>query len=264
MPLLEDFEEFQNVSPLLQWAIFIVGVLIAIVAIISIGVSLWLAYKYIRFNRTKNSAGLTGKEVARNLLDKNGLQHIKVSKWGSFLFGNSYSHYFNKVRLRRFTQNKKSVTSMAMAAEKTALAVLDKEGDSDMQTRIRLTPFIYFGPIAFIPLVLLGILIDFMIFNFTGVATIISAMVGLGLYVISFVLAIKVLKTEIKAQAKALQMLANENMVTAEETAMMQELFHIYNVQYVNDIIMAFLEMIMRVLNMIADTQRQQSFGKRN
>ena len=90
MPLLEDFEEFQNVSPLLQWAIFIVGVLIAIVAIISIGVSLWLAYKYIRFNRTKNSAGLTGKEVARNLLDKNGLQHIKVSKWGSFIFGNRY------------------------------------------------------------------------------------------------------------------------------------------------------------------------------
>lgn len=264
MPLLEEYEQFQNVSPALQWAIFIVGVLIAIVAIFSIGVSIWLTYRYIQFNRTNNSANMSGQDVARKLLDKNGLQHVAVSTWGSFLFGNSYSHYFNKVRLRRFTQKKKSITSMAMAAEKTALAVMDKEGDADMRTRVRLTPFIYLGPIAFIPLVLLGILIDVILFNFTGVMTVTSAIIGLGLYVISFVLAIKVLKTEVKAQRRAIQMLMDENMATTEETTMMQELFHIYNIQYVNDIIIAFLEMILRVLNLVADSQNSSSFSHRN
>lgn len=264
MPLLDEYEYFQNVNPALQWAIFIVGILIIAVGVVSVGVSLWLMYKYIKFNRTTNSANINGRDAARKLLDQNGLQHIAVSTWGSFIFGNSYSHYFNKVRLRRLTQKKKSITALAMAAEKTALAALDQEDDPDMRTRVRLTPLMYFGPIAFLPLIIIGALIDYILFSFTGVVTIIAALVGLSLYAISFVLAIKVLKTEVKAQRRALQMLVDENMVTAEETAMMQELFHIYNIQYVNDIVMACLEMIMRVLNFVADQQDAKAFTRDN
>lgn len=264
MPLLDEYEYFQNVNPALQWAIFVVGILIIAVGVVSVGVSLWLMYKYIKFNRTTNSANINGRDAARKLLDQNGLQHIAVSTWGSFIFGNSYSHYFHKVRLRRLTQKKKSITALAMAAEKTALAVLDQENDPDMRTRVRLTPLMYFGPIAFLPLIIIGALIDYILFSFTGVVTIIAALVGLSLYAISFVLAIKVLKTEVKAQRRALQMLVDENMVTAEETAMMQELFHIYNIQYVNDIVMACLEMIMRVLNFVADQQDAKAFTRDN
>ena len=255
MPLFDGLEEFKNVSPALQWAIFIVGVMIAIVAVISVCVSIWLMFKYLEFNKKQNSANMTGNEVARKLLDKNDLKHIKVSTWGSLLFGNSYSHYFKKVRLRRLIQNKSSVTSLAMAAEKTALAVMDKEGDKDMKTRVRLTPLIYFGPLAFIPLVAIGVIIDLLVFNLTGVVTTIFAGLGLVIYLISFILAIKVLKTEKKAQDKAIKMLKAENMATDEEASMMKELFKIYNIQYVNDIVMAFLEMIMRVLNFIASIQ---------
>lgn len=264
MPLLDEYEYFQNVNPALQWAIFVVGILIIAVGVVSVGVSLWLMYKYIKFNRTTNSANINGRDAARKLLDQNGLQHIAVSTWGSFIFGNSYSHYFHKVRLRRLTQKKKSITALAMAAEKTALAVLDQEDDPDMRMRVRLTPLMYFGPIAFLPLVIIGALIDYILFSFTGVVTIIAALVGLSLYAISFVLAIKVLKTEVKAQRRALQMLVDENMVTAEEAAMMQELFHIYNIQYVNDIVMACLEMIMRVLNFVADQQDAKAFTRDN
>ena len=262
MPLLENLEEFKNVSPALQWAIFIIAVLIALVAFFSTCVSIWLAIKYIRFNRRKNSIGKTGKEVARNLLDKNGLGHIKVSVWGSMLFGNSYSHYFKKVRLRRLTQNKKSITSLAMASQKSALAIMDKNGDVDMKSRIRLTPFIYFGPFAFIPLILIGVAIDYLLFNLSGAATVICASTGLLLYVISFILSIKVLKTEVKAQKLAINILKKENMATSEEIDMMQELYKLYNIQYVNDIIIAFLQMIYRVLMLIAKIQQNSSNNK--
>lgn len=265
MPLLQDFEYFQNVSPVLQWIMFIVGALIVLVGVVSVGVSVWLSYKYIKFNRLKNSADINGRDAARKLLDKNELQHIKVSTWGSFIFGNSYSHYFKKVRLRRLTQKKKSLTSLAMAAEKTALAVMDKENDPDMRTRVRLTPFMYFGPIAFLPLVIVGVIIDCILFNFTGVVTILSSLAGLGVYAVSVALAIKILKTEIKAQRKAIQMLTDENMVTTEEAALMQELFRVYNIQYINDIIMALLELIMRVLSIIADQQKNSGiFSNQN
>lgn len=255
MPLLENLDEFKNVSPALQWAIFIVGALIALVAVFALGVSIWLAIKYYKYNRVKNSANMTGKEAARTLLDKNGLKHVAVSTWGSFIFGNSYSHYFNKVRLRRLTLNKNSLTSLAMASQKTGLAVLDKEGDADMKARIRMTPFIYFGPFMFVPLVAGGILLDYFVFNMRGVATTICLCVSVLLYVISFVMSIKVLKTEVKAQKKAFEMLKKENMATDEELEQINELFKLYNIEYVNDIIIAFLEMIMRVLSIIADVQ---------
>ena len=92
---------FENVSPALQWAIMIVAGLIVIVAVVSVCVSIWLAIKYVKFNRRINSSNLSGKDAARKILDDNGLQHIKVSVVGSMMFGNSYSHYFKTVRRHR-------------------------------------------------------------------------------------------------------------------------------------------------------------------
>ena len=259
MPLLENLEEFNNVSPALQWAIFIVGCLIVAVAAVAVSVSIWLFVKYITYNRRVNSANLSGSEAARRILDKNGLQHIGVSVFGSLLFGNSYSHYFKKVRLRRLTADKTSVTSLAMGAEKSALAVLDKEGDKDMRARIILTPLMYFGPIAFIPIVAIGVAIDIFLLNFSGVATIIAAILGLGIYVISFVLSVKTLKTERKAQERACVILKQENMATDEEIEMMKDLFKLYNIQYINDIILEFLQLIMRVLQLVAKLQQNSA-----
>lgn len=131
----------------------VVGCLIVIVGCVSLVVSGWLAIKYIKFNKRENSAGLTGEEVARKIFDDNGLENIKVKVTGSLMFGNSYSHFFKKVRLRRFTRHKKSLTSLGMGAQKASLAILDKEGDPDMKKRNKLYPIITFGPFAFIPLI---------------------------------------------------------------------------------------------------------------
>ena len=57
----------------LEIALMIVGVLIFFVGIFSAGVSLWLTVKYFKYNRRENSAGLTGMEIARSILDANGL-----------------------------------------------------------------------------------------------------------------------------------------------------------------------------------------------
>ncbi len=259
MPFLQQFEQFQNVSPAVQWAIFIVGCLIVVVGAISVCISLWLSIKYFVYNRRMNSRGLSGKDAARRILDKHGLQHIKVSVVGSMLFGNSYSHYFKKVRLRRLTTKKPSITSLAMGAEKSALAILDKEGDKDMRTRVVLTPLMYLGPFAFVPIVAIGVAIDVILFSFTGVATTIAAVLGLGIYSISFVLSVMTLKTEKKAQDRACTILKQEDMATDEEIEMMRQLFKLYNIQYINDIVLEFLQLLMRILQIIAKVQSSNS-----
>ena len=234
----------------LEIALMIVGVLIFFVGIFSTGVSLWLTVKYFKYNRRENSAGLTGMEIARSILDANGLEKIKVKRTGSLLFGNSYSHYFKKVRLRGLIRHEKSLTSIGMGAQKAALAILDKEGDSDMKKRIRLVPIITFGPFMFIPLILIGVALDYFVFNGngSGICTMIFGALGFLFYVYSVVLAVLTLKTERKAQTRAYEILSRDYGITEEELSALKELFHLYNVQYVNDIILSSLELIYTAL----------------
>ena len=232
-------------------ALTIVGCLIAVVGSASLIVSVWLAMKYVSYNKKENSAGLTGEEVARKILDNNGLQKIKVKVTGSIMFGNSYSHYFKKVRLRRFTRHKQSLTSLGMGAQKAALAILDKENDPDMKKRIRLYPLITFGPFAFIPLITIGALLDYFVFSQTGVCVLVLGGIGLLFYIYAVVLSIVTLKTEKKAQEKAYEILKNDNLATEDELQDLKELFHLYNIQYVNDIILSSLELIYTILEII-------------
>lgn len=243
----------------LEIAICIVGLLIFVIGLVSTIVSAWLAVKYFKFNRKENSAGLTGEETARKVLDNNGLQHIKVKVTGSLLYGNSYSHFFKKVRLRRMTRHKTSITALGMGAQKACLAVLDKEGDPDMKKRIRLYPLITFGPFAFIPLVLIGFVLDYFVFNQSGICVYVLGGLGLLFYVYAIVLSVLTLKTEKKAQQKAYEILKRDHLATNEELSDLKELFHLYNVQYINDIILASLELLYTVLQIALAIAKSKS-----
>ena len=232
----------------LEIALMIVGALIFIVGLVATVTSIWLVVKYFRFNRRVNSLGLTGMQIARKILDDNGLEHIQVKRTGSFLFGNSYSHYFKKVRLRGFIRHETSLTSIGMGAQKAALAILDKEGDEDMKKRIRLVPLLTFGPFAFIPLLLIGGALDYFIFNGNGICTLVLGAIGFLFYVYSVVLSVLTLKTEKKAQDRAYEILERDYHVTDDELSALKELFHLYNIQYINDIILSSLELLYRVL----------------
>ena len=232
----------------LEIALVIVAVFIIIFSLCSVVTSIWLSIKYAKYNRKQNSAGLSGEQIARKILIDNGLNDIKVSVTGSIMFGNSYSHYFKKVRLRRFTKNKTSLTSLGIGAQKASLAILDRAGDPDMKKRIRLVPLITFGPFAFIPLIVVGALLDYFIFSGAGVCTLVLGLIGLLFYAYSIVLSVLTLKTEKKAQQKAYELLRSDNVITTEELADLKELFRLYNIQYINDIILSSLELLYKVL----------------
>ena len=240
-------------------AIVAVSILILICSVVAIVISIYLAISYVKYNRKKNTCGLTGEQAARKILDANGLQHIRVKAVGSILFGNSYSHYFKKVRLRRLTWKKQSVASLAMAAQKSSLAVLDKEKDPDMKRRIRLVPIIDFGPFFFIPLLLIGIIADALIYGKFGTFSLICAIVGLLFYLFSFILSLSVLKTEKKAQKRAIEILKENKMATGDEIEDMKSLFRLYNIEYVNNMILAMLELIYKVLQVVAVLQGNSS-----
>jgi len=251
-------------SDALAWAMLVVGILIVIFALVGVFISIFLFFKYFKLNRKQNSCGLTGEEAARRILDNNGLQNIKVKCTGSLIFGNSYSHVFKKVRLRRLTYKKKSVTSLAMAAQKSSLAIMDKEGDPIMKTRNVLIPLQILGPIMFLPLVIIGLLLDLLLAFVNNVEpnfifTFVGAGLGLALYVVAFALTVVVLKAETKAQAKSIEILRKEKLAIEEEIGWIKELYKLYNLEYVNNMILAFLELLLRILQLVAAVQGSTS-----
>jgi Zn-dependent membrane protease YugP len=93
-----------------------------------------------------------------------------------------------------------------------------------------------------------GAVLDYLVFNQSGACTYILGGLGLLFYIYSIVLSVLTLKTEKKAQQRAYTALRSSNMATEEELADLKELFHLYNVQYINDIILACLELIYTLL----------------
>lgn len=249
-----------GVSNAIIIAMIVVSALLIIASLVALVISIFLAISYIKYNRKKNSIGKNGGEIAREILDENGLENIRVSKNGSILFGNSYSHYFKKVRLRRLTWKKDSVTSLAMAAQKSSLAVLDKEKDPDMKKLVCLTPFIYLGPLAFIPMVIIGALLDLYVIKGTNATClIVFTVIALIFYIMSFAMSILVLKTEKKAQKRAYEIMKQNGLATEEELESCKKLFKLYNIEYINNMIIALLELIYRVLQIIAYVQNASS-----
>ena len=59
-------------------------------------------------------------------------------------------------------------------------------------------------------------------------------------------------------------MLEQENLATAEELDALKELFHLYNVQYINDIILSSLELIYHVLKIVVILQGNGSSSSNN
>ena len=249
-----------GVSDAVILAMSVVCGLLLIASVFALFISIYLAIRYARYNRKQNSCGMTGEQVARSILDRNGLEKIRFTKTGSIFFGNSYSHFFKKVRLRRLTWKKQSVTALAMAAQKSALAVLDKEHDADMKKRVRLTPVICLGPLACVPMVILGVLLDLYIFkNTNGTYTILLTSIGFAFYLLSFVMSILVLRTEKKAQKRACELMRENGLATEEELVMCRKLFRLYNIEYVNNMVIALLELVYRVLQIIAYVQNSSS-----
>ena len=261
--LMYDLIENWDTYPvLLRVSMVAVIALLVVCALVSLVVSIYLGISYYKYNRKENSVHKTGEEIARGVLDAYDLGHIAVKCSGSLMFGNSYSHYFKKVRLRRRTWKKSSVSSLAMAVQKSCLAILDKEQDPDMVKRVRITPWIYVGPIACIPLILIGAVIDILVFDTVGMLTAVCSLLGVGLYALSFVMSVMVLKTEIKAQERAYKVARICGIATEEEIVDMKKLFRLYNIEYINNMITALLELILRVLTIIAKSKSGSSSKK--
>jgi Zn-dependent membrane protease YugP len=98
---------------------------------------------YARFAKIKNSSNLTGYEIARKILDSNGLDDIKIVETQ----GELTDHYDPTKKVIRLSSNiysKNSISAAAVAAHEVGHAIQHKERYLFLTFRTKMVPIVNF------------------------------------------------------------------------------------------------------------------------
>ena len=143
--------------------------------IIPLIAQVYINSSYKKYSNIKNRKGLTGFDVARKILDKNGLKEIYIVETKGVLT----DHYDPKrktVKLSTDVFHSDSISSIAVAAHECGHAIQDKTGYLFMKIRSFIYPIVSFGTkFAYIVLVI-GLIANLMNVIWLGII-----LVGLGL-----------------------------------------------------------------------------------
>lgn len=120
----------------------------------------YLSSTYGRYSRVRNSRNLTGAQVARQMLDDNGLYNVRVESVPGAL-SDHYDPLQKVVRLSADNFNLPSVSAAAVAAHEVGHALQDKVHMPALTLRGRLFPVLNLGMNLGPWLVLGGVLLSF-------------------------------------------------------------------------------------------------------
>lgn len=250
----------ENLSGI-EIAILIVSGLIVVALVVALIVQIVLIVKYKRYNKTPLANGLTSQQTARSLLDSNGLQNVQIKKLGFFrrilLFGNHYSVMKKTIYLRKNILNSSSVTAVGIATQKVCLAVQHKNKDKSFIFRYVLQILTLFTPLLFYGSIVLGLIVD-LVTQFTGIPTIIGLFVGIGFYILVFVLQIVNIKVEKRANEQTVAILQSAKIFNEQEITTLKELLKLYIVADIIVLVLSVLKIILQILKIFARSKKSK------
>lgn len=150
-----------------------------------------------RYLRVPSLSGYTGREVARTILDRNGLYDVRIEP----VPGNLTDHYDPRtkvVRLSSNVYNGSSLAAIAVAAHEVGHAMQHGEGYFPLILRNNIAPVANIGSRFAVFLVMLGLIIEPFLFE-----------LGIALYLGVVLFQIITLPVEINASRRALIQLEN-------------------------------------------------------
>ena len=141
---------------------YLIGEFLLIIGfIISLAAQIYVNVSYRKYKNIENSKGLTGFDVARKILDENGLKDIYVTE----VRGNLTDHYDpvrKVIRLSTDIFHGKTIASSSVAAHEVGHAIQDKEGYSFMRFRSTMFPLVRFSSYGGYIAILVGALFGLM------------------------------------------------------------------------------------------------------
>lgn len=149
---------------------YILGELLLFVGlIISVAAQIFVSFSYSKYKKIKNSQEISGFEVAKKILENNGLDNIYVTE----VRGNLTDHYDpgrKVIRLSSEIFHGTSIASASVAAHEVGHAIQDKEGYSFMRFRSAIFPLVRFSSYGGYIAIALGAIFGFIDLIWIGIA----------------------------------------------------------------------------------------------
>lgn len=174
---------------------------------------LWAQIKvkgaFNRYSQVRSARGLTGAEVARRVLDFNGLHEVQVEQVGGFL-SDHYDPRHKTLRLSPDVYQSPTLAAAGVAAHEAGHAMQDKQGYAALKFRTSLVPGVqigsWLGPIIF----MVGLFMS----STLGESI---AWLGLILFGLTALFAVITLPVEFDATRRAKQSLVTQGILGPEE-----------------------------------------------
>ena len=201
--------------------------------IIPIAAQIYVSYTYNRFKKVRNDFGLTGFDVAKKILEVNGLEKLYVVETQGKLTDH-YDSSRKTIRLSSEVYHEESIAALAIAAHECGHALQDKEGYFFLRLRAMIYPVVSIGTKFAYVLLIIGFLFELM--NMIIVAI---ALYGLGL-----VFQLITLPVEFDASKRALIELKNLGLVTDDELDGAKKMLTSAALTYVAGVLSSALELL--------------------
>ncbi len=222
----------------------VLSIMVAVVFFVASIMKYAVAHKYVVLNRIKNEKEITGEMAAKVLIEAKGLEGVTVKRlnwFQSIVYGNSYDVKRKIVRLRGNAYDKSTITAVGLAVQKVGVAMLVEGGDKKAKFRGKIQPFILTAPYFAFPLALVGLAIDLIAQTNSFVLTLVFTGLGLVYYLVALILALFTVPVEKKANNIALEITEGAEFLNEEERGKLEQLFNLYIISYILDIIVSLL-----------------------
>ena len=177
---------------------------------------------FAKFSKVATMRGVTGAQVARTLLDSNGLQQVKVERAQGFL-SDHYDPRTKVLRLSPAVHDTPSVAAAGIAAHEMGHALQDAQNYAPLGLRSVMVPSVRLGSWAGPVLFFIGLMVAF-----NGLAWF-----GLALFAATVVFALVTLPVEFDASRRAKQLLVNQGVLASQEMAGVNKVLNAAALTYV-------------------------------
>lgn len=120
------------------------GIYLLIALIVPMLAQGYLSSTFNQYLRVRASSGLTGADVARRILDRNGLQYVHLTEVGGHL-SDHYDPSRKTVRLSRDIYHGTSIAALSVAAHECGHAIQHANGYVPLQFRSSMFPVVNFA-----------------------------------------------------------------------------------------------------------------------
>ena len=216
---------------IINYGLPIIGFIITLIA------QLFVTSSYQKYKEKKISKNLTGAEVARQILDKNNLQNIKVIKTSGTLTDH-YDPTKKVIKLSTDIYEGATIAAASVAAHECGHAIQDKEKYSPLKMRSALVPIVNFSTKIGYLVIMIGL-----IFNALNLA-----MIGLILLLAMLAFQLITLPVEFNASTRAKVELNALNILNENEQSGTKRMLTAAAFTYVASLLTTLLQILRMAL----------------